>query len=312
MKEFIKTKKVTYNLMSFTAFKALILFTKLVESPKSYREICDIFYNHPYLREQISIDTFRVYMNSLKRLGCEIKRTRGEDKESRYMITSHPFELKYSPEQLQSALKVFKTLVKNIDIEELVHLEEFFEKIGTYIKDENFINEAKKVSMLKDIDISLLKNLIDCCNKKNQIVILYNSPNSGEKQIEIIADKIEVANSKIYLYGVGFEYMEYAGFLVNRIKRIDEIKQVSIENLDLQKIKVVFEVYKKDFELEGSEKLLEKTEDKMVVEAEVSNKFLLKQRLLALGDGCKIIAPEDFKTEFVNLLKDMKAGYYCD
>ena len=91
MKEFIKTKKVTYNLMSFTAFKALVLFAELAQSPKSYKEICDIFYNHPYLREQISIDTLRVYINSLKRLGCEVKRVKGEDKESRYVITKHPF-----------------------------------------------------------------------------------------------------------------------------------------------------------------------------------------------------------------------------
>ena len=62
-----------------------------------------------------------MYLNSLKRLGCEVKRVKANgDKESRYMIISHPFELKYTPEQLQSALKVFKTLVKNIDIEELI------------------------------------------------------------------------------------------------------------------------------------------------------------------------------------------------
>ena len=92
MKEFLKTKRVTYNLMSFTAFKALVLFSELVKSPKSYREICDIFYNHPYLREQISIDTFRVYMNSLKRFGCEVNRVKGDDKESRYYISSHPLK----------------------------------------------------------------------------------------------------------------------------------------------------------------------------------------------------------------------------
>ena len=50
MKEYFKTNTVTYNLISFTGFKALILFTLLMESPKSYEEVCDFFLNHPHLK----------------------------------------------------------------------------------------------------------------------------------------------------------------------------------------------------------------------------------------------------------------------
>lgn len=313
MKEFLKTKKVTYNLMSFTAFKALVMFTELTKSPKSYKEICDIFYNHPYLREQISIDTFRVYMNSLKRFGCEVKRIKGADKESRYYITSHPFELKYTQDQLQSALKVFKSLVKNMDIDELLMMEEFFEKIGCYIKNEDFINEVKKVSLLKDINKDILKTLIECCKNKNQIIITYASPNSGNKNMELVADKIEVSNGKIYLYGTGFEYKQYGSFLVNRIKKIDEIKTEKTMPDGLVEVEVVYEIYHTgDFQPETYEKVIKKDNDKLTIEAKTSNTFLLTQRLLSFGNNCKIVSPEDFKNEFVTLLKDMKAGYCCD
>ena len=70
MKEFLKTNTITYNLISFTGFKALIIFSLLLESPKSYDEIIDYFANHDYIKETISIDTIRVYLNSLKRIGC--------------------------------------------------------------------------------------------------------------------------------------------------------------------------------------------------------------------------------------------------
>ena len=50
MKEFLKNQKVTYNLMSFTGYKALILFSLLTDGPKSYSEICEYFLKHPYLR----------------------------------------------------------------------------------------------------------------------------------------------------------------------------------------------------------------------------------------------------------------------
>ena len=299
--------------MSFTAFKALVMFTELTKSPKSYKEICDIFYNHPYLREQISIDTFRVYMNSLKRFGCEVKRIKGADKESRYYITSHPFELKYTQDQLQSALKVFKSLVKNMDIAELLMMEEFFEKIGCYIKNEDFINEVKKVSLLKDINKDILKTLIECCKNKNQIIITYASPNSGNKNMELVADKIEVNNGKIYLYGTGFEYKQYGSFLVNRIKKIDEIKTEKTMPDGLVEVEVVYEIYHTgDFQPETYEKVIKKDNDKLTIEAKTSNTFLLTQRLLSFGNNCKIVSPEDFKNEFVTLLKDMKAGYCCD
>lgn len=312
MKEFIKTKKVTYNLMSFTAFKALVLFSELAEAPKSYKEICEIFYNHPYLREKISIDTLRVYMNSLKRLGCEIKRIKGADKESRYVITNHPFELTYTQEQMQSALKIFKTLVKNMDIEELLSMEEFFEKIGTHIKNEEFINETKKISLLKDIDKELLKSLIECCKKKNQIIITYNSPNSGEKKMEVLVDKIEISNSKLYLYGIIFEHKQYGSLLINRIKNIEEIKTEKTIPEGLEKIKVVYELSNiVKPELENYETIIEQNKEKTVIEAVTSNTFLLKQKLLSLGPNCKIISPDKFKNDFIALLKDMKAGYYC-
>lgn len=313
MKEFIKNQKVTYNLMSFTGYKALLLFSLLTESPKSYNEICECFLNHPYLREKISIDTLRVYINSLKRIGCEVKRFRGEDKISRYVITAHPFELKLTQEQIQSIIKVYKSIVKNMDVKELLSMEYFFEKIGSYIKNEDFIADIRKISMLRDIDKKLLEDWIDCCDKKEQIVISYNSPNSGQKDIELIADKIEVANGKMYLLGTGFEYMQYGSFLVSRIKEIKEIKIEKTIPDNLQEFRIIYtlEGNPDKFNPADNERIIEKHNNYVVIEMKTSNDFLAKQKLLEYGPTCKVVAPEDFRNDFIKLLKDMKAGYYC-
>ncbi len=313
MKEFIKNQKVTYNLMSFTGYKALLLFQLLTDGPKSYEYICEYFYNHPYLREKISIDTLRVYINSLKRIGCEVKRTRGDDKISRYMITAHPFELKLTPEQIQSVIKVYKSIVKNMDIKELLAMEKFFEKIGTYIKNEDFINDIRKISMLRDVDKQLLTELIDCCDKKEQIVILYNSPNSGEKNIELIADKVDVSNGKIYLYGLGFEYNQYGSFLLSRIKKISEIKLNKTIPENLKEFKIVYELEcePEKIQLGENEKFVKTFDNKAIIEMNTSNEFLARQKLLEYGPLCKVLEPENFKNDFIILLNDMKAGYYC-
>ena len=301
MKEFIKNQKVTYNLMSLT------------EGPKSYEEICEYFFNHPYLREKISIDTLRVYINSLRRIGCEVKRFRGDDKISRYVITAHPFELKLSDEQIQSVIKIYKSIVKNMDVKELLSMERFFEKIGSYIKNDDFIADIRKISMLRDIDKKLLEDLLDCCDRKEQIVIQYNSPNSGEKSIELIADKIDSSNGKIYLYGTGFEYMQYGSFLVSRIKKINEIKieKTIPENLKEFRITYTLECSPDKLNPADNEKIIEKHNNYAVIEMKTSNDFLAKQKLLEYGPICKVLEPESFKNDFIKLLKDMKAGYYC-
>lgn len=311
MKEFLKNNKITYNLMSFTGFKALILFTLLMESPKSYDEICEYFLNHQYLHEKISLDTFRVYITSLKRAGCEVKRER-INKVSKYSIISHPFELSITEEQISSIIKVYKSIVKNINIQELILLENFFEKVASYIKNANFTNAFHKASVFRDIDRKLINELLDCCDKKEQIVILYNSPNSGKKEIEIIADKLEFSNNKLYLYGTGFGYMQYGSFLVSRILKLVEIKEIKTIPLHIKEIRVGYELKTtaNNIQFDENEKILQKNKDKLIVEIVSSNEFLTRQKLLSYGPDCKILYPESFKNDFVTRLEQMKAGYY--
>ena len=311
MKQFIKNKTVTYNLMSFTGYKALIIFSLLLEGPKSYEEVCDYIIKNPYLKgDKISIDTLRVYINSFKKLGCKVLRSKGADKISRYQIISHPFELSLNEEERQSIIKVFKTISKNLSLDEFLELENFLEKIAGYIKNEEFALDVRNSSMLKNIDKDLVENLLDCCKKKKQIIINYHSPNSGKKDIELIADKLEISNGKIYLCGTGFEYNQYASFLLSRIKHIVDVKDETVYPSNIKELKVVYEL---DYEpvLQPNDRILEKRDNKFVIETTTSNDFFLQQKLLEYGPACKILEPESFRDNFIALLKDMKAGYYC-
>ena len=311
MKEYFKTNTVTYNLISFTGFKALILFALLMESPKSYEEVCDFFLNHPHLKEKISIDTFRVYITSLKRVGCEIKRER-IDKVSKYSIVSHPFELSLTEEQIQSLIKIYKNITKNIDIKDLLLLEKFLEKIASYIDGKALKETLENNSILKGYNKSIIEDLIFYCDNKDQIVMRYNSPNSGEKDIEILTDKLEFNNNKLYLYGTGFEYMEYGIFLVSRILEIKEVKE--IKTIPVTKnTKIGYKISNSNLnhiQLDTNEKIIQKTKDYSIIEITSSNDFLTRQKLLSYGPMCKILYPESFQKDFISRLKKMKAGYF--
>ena len=308
MKEFQETNKVTYNLMSFTSFKALIIFSMLCDGPKSYDEIRSAIENNEYLnKEKFSIDTMRVYLNSLRRIGCEIKRVKGADKISRYVITSHPFELKLSEEQIKSAVKVYKSLVKKMNIKEILYMNKLFEKISAYINDENLTFTVKSVSMLRDVNCEILEKLIKCCDRKNEIVMKYRSPNSGDKDIKVLTKDIEISNGKIYLSGFGYEYKQNVKYPVSRILEIKEINESDLN--EALKFKVVYELYSSKYTPKDDEEIIKQNEDKYVIEILSDNKFYVKQRLLEYGPAAKIIEPVEFKEEFVKLLNKMKAGY---
>ena len=311
MKEFMKNKKVTYNLMSFTGFKSLLVFSLLLESPKSYLEIKDYFEKHEYIKESISIDTLRVYLTSLRMAGCEIiraKKTEG----SRYRMVSHPFEIALSQEQIKSITKVYKALSKNIELEELILLEKFLYKLAAQLHNKDLEATIEKSPPLYGIDIELLEELLKCAARKSQIEIQYNSPRSGIKNIEIITDKVEFNNNKLYLYGTGLEYNQYSYFPLARIQKIVNIKLRRDEILPPEEITVGYEVKTKvsEFKLNDDEKIIEIKDNSIIVEMRTSNPFIAKQRVLSLGCSCKVLYPQSFREEIINTLKSMKEGYF--
>lgn len=312
MKEFMKTKTVTYNLMSFTGFKSLYVFSLLLEAPKSYAEICEAFKNHEFIKEAISIDTLRVYLTSLKRAGCEIVRTKRAEG-SKYKLVSHPFQLEINEEQINALAKVYKNISKNVSLEEMIILDKFLRKLVSLIANPLLEETYKKVTVFKGINMVLLEDLMRHCKAKEQITFLYNSPKNGKKEIQIVTDKVGFSNGKLYLYGVGFEYKQYGYFNVSRIEKIVSISLYKTDISDVEVFTVGYELYGNlpELKLGDDEKIVEtKNDNTVVVEYKSSNMFMIKQKILSYGCACRVLYPESIKNEILETLKAMRAGYY--
>mgnify|MGYP007069957100 CR=1 FL=1 len=186
MKQFLETNTITYNLMSFTGFKSILIFSLLMESPKSYEEIQTILQNHKYLHEKVSIDAIRIYFNSLRAIGCIIQRVR-ENGVSKYYIESHPFELRFTDNQIEKLIKIYKAISKSIDVSDLISLKQFFNKISNYISSSDYklIEKLQVISPLYGIDSKLLQDLMSYALNNSEVTVLYNSPNSGLKNIKV-------------------------------------------------------------------------------------------------------------------------------
>ena len=186
------------------------------------------------------------------------------------------------------------------------------------VKSENARDFLNNISVLKGINRNLLSDLIIHCKNKNQITFLYNSPKFGEKEIEIIVDKLSFKSDKIsdkfsdnlYLWGNNLTRKEYSYFALDRILKINCIKILK-DNKEFPPIKITYELYNHndDYILESDEKIIERTGSKLVIEAISKNEFNLMQRILCLAGDCKVIQPKEFKTKLSTRLKMMENNY---
>lgn len=310
MKEFKKTNVVTYNLMSFTGFKSLLLFTILCESPKSYKEVCDFFKNHPYIREEISADTFRVYLTSLRRCGCEIevKRMKGGAK---YQIVSQPFEFKISEGEVKSIIKVYRIIANTSDVKGLLAFERFINKLISLTGNERLRAAFNKVSVYRGINLDLVEDLLKYCDRKCQVSFWYDSPKGELISVDLVADKVDISNGKVYVYGMDLKYKEYSFYRVQLISSISSVQDSSVDLSEMESFKVKYELKSlpRSYRLSDEEKILEINEKSIIVELASSNKFLLKQKILEYGKYCTVLEPESFRQEIVDTLKKMQEVY---
>lgn len=310
MKEFLKTNTVTYNLMSFTAFKAMYIFSLLLDGPKSYKEIQQQFLEHKYIKEKISKDAIRVYFNTLKELGCTIEKTQ-DSGITKFEIDRHPFELKITEAQIKSIAKIYKAIAQSISLEEQVALQIFFGKISKFINDEKLKNKLFFVTPLKNLDLKLVTNLIKYAKNNIEITMLYNSPQSGKKEIILLVDKVEINNNKLYVFGISSQHKSYARFLVERITKIINVN-FEQKTLQIPEITVGYEYTQKDnieLELLECEKIISKNGNIFHVEMIANNKFDIIQRILSHTNRCKVLYPENIKSDIIYELKKMKEEY---
>lgn len=313
MQAFLTNNTVNCNLMSLTGYRTLVILRALMESPKTNDEINEYLLKDQYIKEKFSSDTLRIYINSLRAIGCEIT-TANRANNKKYKLISHPFEYDISKSQIKALSKLYKSAYDKIKIQKIIALENFFKKLSDLVKNENTKDLLSDISMLKGIDKDILNDLLIHCKNKNQITFLYNSPKSGKKEIEIIADKIsfkpDKLSEKLYLWGNNLTHKEYSYFAMDRISKICSIKILKTKE-DFPLIKVIYELYNHNdgYVPDANEKIIEKHENKLLIEAVSKNEFEIMQKILYMADDCKVIEPQAFKTKLLKKLKTMEENY---
>ena len=308
----LTAKDVSYNAIFVSAFKALVIFELLLESPKTLDEIQAYLKTIPHIKANLTKDTLRIYLKTFQKAGCEIIKelTQKKHREYTYFIPTNPFYPNMDKKQIKRFFEIYDILLYNLKFPEIIELEAFTRYLIKNLRNKNFNTTYNNHSLLKDFDLNLLKELHKCCLANNVITVLYNSPRSGPKEISILSKKIKLQNYKLYIEGFGFEHKENAIFLIDRIIKIINIEpKTSVEIPKSTNIDIICEFYDSSIKLHENEELIDTTQQKRIIKHTTNNLLLSNQRFLQLAENCKIIEPLSYKKDFINLLKSSNKGY---
>jgi hypothetical protein len=308
-----KEEKAEKSWISTTGYRTLLILKSLIEKSRTIDELVEVVKNNPLVCKSASKDTIRIAVNTLKTAGCMISRP-SKANNYKYELLKHPFVLSVNDDELEKLITLREKFSAEIPLNEIFTLNDLYSKIAGMTFDDEKISYINNSQPLKTIDRKILNELSkpEILNKKIQIK--YKSPEFGEENIYIVPKKIIFENGKVYLWCYNYKY-EGLGFLnierILKINNVDISKNVTVSNY----YNVVYELtgdIVKAFEPKEYETVLNKTDNKITVNAKIENEFMFVQRILQFGADFKVLKPDFFREILINKIKLIQKGYMND
>ncbi len=303
-----QTSTFDFKQLNTTGMRAIVLFSALLESPKTIKELTHLYETNPFIRSVVSEDSMRNDINALRDAGCTISRASKHN--MKYYLLDHPFNLELKPAHIKALKKIYNKFYTDFSFEELFVIDDFLARLVKYTKNEDSKNEIKSISKISNLDKELLKNLVHYSNNNNQIKISYNSKN-GLKEYDLIAQKVAFRHDKLYLFCIDMRYMKNSFY---KVENILDIVNVNIKKSE-EKIKPFVAKYKlldvneENYAFSDNEKLIEVSGNDLIIEATTDNDFIMMQNVLNFGSRCVVLEPLDFRNKIIDIIKKTREVY---
>ena len=304
--------------ISKTGYRALYLFMELLKSPKTRDELLACLKKEPILKNECSKDSITNTINALRKVGCVISRPSSRT-ENKYILRTHPFTKTLTKENVDALLTLRESITCLGDWQLLININNLYRKIAELTTDQTSCEMLIYNHALKNINLKILQELLISINLKKDLKITYYSPENGEETLEFTPNYISLENKKLYIWGYNKKYQNNSYLRIDRIRKINLIDFFSQEKVETPQNKDEIII---KYQLKGLRALLYtdnpnetiiKTqkcpEYSIVIEETVSNNFNFFQKVLAYGTDCKILSPDNIKTDFLELLKKIKSEY---
>ena len=305
----LNAENVELNQISVTGTRAIVLLGLLMVAPRSMEEIRDALIKYGIMEKSHSNDILRIDLNTLKCMGCKISRA-SRKTNNKYILESHPFDLKFDIADLQTVKKVYSRMKSKYSISLLLDYDSLFRKLAKYVYDNETKEALLGISVIKNYDLTMINQLSEDCQNNRTVNLVYKKPTSGNSdEKEIVAQKLFCRSDKLYL--CGYDINKKASVMLN-VKRI--LKRLSGRKTEeeFENKNVTVRFYLSDFghdTISSDEQIVETLEDGYIIEGSYFNEFIAVQRILSFGDKCIVKEPEDFKIKIIEKLKEIREVY---
>lgn len=294
--------------VSMTGARALVILIALIEGPKTFEQLRDFLFECRVVDKKYSIDTIRVDLNTLKLIGCDISKA-VKATNRRFNLLSQPFSFIMTSKEVKAFKHIYSTMLDSLSPKQLLDYHDFFLQLSEKVKDEKIKEEILGISILKSVNIDLIRELVSDETKHNKIRIGYKPQRYRATEYDITVQALRLRNQQLYVYCYNHTMKQRSFLNLSRItgiicKMFDKDSPKGLDTFVRFKLKN----YSK-LSLEETETIVEVQEDDCIVEGRYFNEFIAIQRILEFGSSCVVLSPDGFKAKIIEKLKKMRAMY---
>lgn len=304
----VKSEGLKQRSISLTAYRTLVVLAELLKHPLTKEQLINLL-SDGIDGENISNDTLKRTLNTLKKSGCVISRPT-EKNGRKYTLISHPFLPEFQKADFLNTIR--KNLALTDDYENLNKVNKLYDKLMSVCSNEDLREKIKTENPFNSVNSDILDKFISGNLWQKVVEFDYFSANSGLQKMKFIPERMSMKNSKLYIWGYCFKYNQYAFLNLERIKEIDKIYEID-KDLTLPAYEITYTLTGdsvKSFVLEENEEIIEKSAKELKIRLLVSDEFAMFQRLLPFGTDLKSISPEYVRELFIEKLRTIRKRYF--
>lgn len=295
--------------ISSTGARTLLVLVALMMGPKTFDEIKKFLVDCGFTNEQYSISTFRMDLNTLKAIDCKITKA-VKTNDYKYSMTAHPFKVKISPLEIFFVKEAYLAIAKSCSPETLLNYHKLFIKLSKIVDSEAMREEILGISLLKGMNIELIKKLVADEKHHNKIQIEYTISANKNVIYDITLEKLGLRSNKLYAFCYNHTLGKRTFLRVQKISKIickffDKNSKYGLDTHVKFRLSRTY-LYK----LEINETVVAKDGDGLIIEGRYYNDFIAIQRMLSFGNDCVVLEPVEIKERIIEKLLEIKELYY--
>lgn len=285
--------------ISLTTYRALYIAKLLSKQDMSFDEILQAFTNDNLLSAACHKDTISNSINSLRTVGFDIEKPKPSNN-FKFRLLSHPFKFKITKEHADILNLLRNSLYHQNDYKLIFDINSIYDKLIEFSESVSIVDTLETSNYLRNVDKRVLEACLELCKEKADAHITYNSPVNGKEVLKIKAEKVFFENNRLYLWLYSYKYNAPSYLRIDKIGKIQklsgEFSNVKVTNF------VEYELIgnaAKNFIPKAEEIIVASDKNKIIVKANVINKFNFFQRIISFSDECRLLYPENVKQEFL-------------